>query len=90
MASLEFRLKEIDETRNFLVDEIKQNDLMNEKHKKVCTAFNYFKHFLTFTSAVSGCVSIFAFATLFVIPLGTGSSAVGLRICAITAGIKRF
>ena len=56
MASLEFRLKEIDETRNFLVDEIKQNDLMNEKHKKVRTAFNYFKHFLTFISAVSGCV----------------------------------
>ena len=63
---------------------------MNEKHKKVCTAFNYFKHFLTFISAVSGWISIFAVATLFVVSLGIGSSAVGLRICAITAGIKRF
>ena len=56
----------------------------------MCTAFNYFKHFLTFISAVSGCVSISAFATLFVVPLGISSSAAELRICAITAGIKKY
>ena len=31
-----FRLKQIDETRNYILEEIKQNDLMSEKHKKVC------------------------------------------------------
>ena len=36
---------------------------------------------------VAGCVSIFAVASLVVIPLFS-SSAVGLKICAITAEIK--
>ena len=35
-ASLEFRLKKIDETRSYLLDEIKRNDLMGEKFKKTC------------------------------------------------------
>ena len=30
-ASTEFRLREIDETRNYLLDEIKDSDLMSEK-----------------------------------------------------------
>ena len=30
-SSLEFRLRKIDETRNYLLDEIKHNDLMSEK-----------------------------------------------------------
>ena len=33
----EFRLKNIDETTNYLIEEIKLNELMNKKHKKVCT-----------------------------------------------------
>ena len=32
-ASLEFRLRKIDETRNDLLDEVK-DDLMSEKYKK--------------------------------------------------------
>ena len=33
-ASLEFRLRKIDETTNYLLKEIKHNDLMSEKYKK--------------------------------------------------------
>ena len=36
-----------------------------------------------------GCVSIFTFASLFGIPIWITSSAMGLKICAITAGIKK-
>ena len=35
-ASLQFRLRKIDETRNYLLDEIKNNNLMSEKFKKTC------------------------------------------------------
>ena len=42
---------------------------MNEKHKKVCRALNYFEHFLVFVSAVSVCVSIPAFALLIGVPV---------------------
>ena len=38
--SQEFRIKNIDETKNYLLEEIKQNELMSRKHKKVCETLN--------------------------------------------------
>ena len=52
MTSHDFRLKKIDETRNHLLEEIKDNDLMSEKQKKVCRTLNYLKYFPVFISAV--------------------------------------
>ena len=37
---------------------------MNKKHKEVCMALNYFEFFLIFISAVSVCVSVYAFTSL--------------------------
>ena len=39
---------------------------------------------------MSGCVSISSFASLVGIPKGITSSAIGLKICAITIGIKKY
>ena len=86
----EFRLKNIDETRNYFLEEIEQNELMSRKHKKVCTTLNYIEHFLILASTITGCISISAFASLIGIPIGITSSAIGLKICAITAGIKKY
>ena len=36
---------------------------MNEKHKKVWRALNYFGNFLDFASTLSNCVSVSAFAS---------------------------
>ena len=85
--SQEFRLKNIDETRNYLIEEINRNELMSKKHKKVCTTLNYIEHFLILGSTITGCVSISAFASLVGIPIGITSSAIVLKICEITAGI---
>ena len=49
-----------------------------------------FKLELTFISAVTGCVSIFAFASLFGIAICIASFTVGIEICAITAEIKNY
>ena len=86
----QFTLKTIDETRNYFLKEIEQNELMSKKHKKVCTTLNYIEHFLILASTITGCVSISAFASLIGIPIGITSSAIGLKICAITAGIKKY
>ena len=86
--SQEFRLKNIDETRNFFLQEIKQNELMSKKLKKVCTTLNYIEHFLVLACTINGCISVSAFVSLIVIPIGIRSSAMGLKIFAITAGIK--
>ena len=74
--SQEFRLKNIDETRNYLIEEINQNELISKKHEKVCTAVNYIEHFLILASAITGCLSISAFASLVGIPIGISSSAI--------------
>ena len=39
--SQEFRLKNIDETGNYLIEKIKWNEMMSNKHKKVCTTLTY-------------------------------------------------
>ena len=88
--SQEFRLKNIDETRNYLIEEINRNELMSKKHKKVCTTLNYIEHFLILASTITGCISISAFVSLLGIPIGITNSAIGLKICAITVGIKKF
>ena len=88
--SQEFRLKNIDETRNYLIEEINRNELMSKKHKKVCTTLNYVERFLILGSTITECISISAFASLFGIPIGITNSAVGLKICPITAAIKKY
>ena len=86
----EFRMKNIDDTINHFIKEIKQNGFMSKKHKKVCTVSNYIEHLLILTSAVTGCVSVSVFDSLVGIPVGSASSVVEIKICAITAGIKRY
>ena len=49
----------------------------------------YVEHLLILTSTNTGCVSISAFAWLVCVPVGIMNSAVGTKICAITAKIKK-
>ena len=85
--SQKFRYKNIDETRNYFVEEIEQNELMSKKHKKVYVTLSYTEHFLFLTSE---CMSISGLACLVGVPIGITSSAVGLKLCAITAGMKKY
>ena len=88
-ATLEFILRKIDETRNYLLEEIKHNDLMSEKYKKTCKYLNYVENLLILVSTVTGYASISEFTSLVRVSVGITSSAVGLKICGITAGIKK-
>ena len=85
----EFRLKKKNETRNYLIEEINQDELTSKKHKKVYRVLNYIEHSRIAISTISGWVSISAFAS-FVISIGIMSSAIELKICVITAEIKRY
>ena len=62
---------------------------MREKYKKTCKYLNYVENLLIIASTISGCVSISAFASLAAVPVGMTSFAVRIKICAITAGIKK-
>ena len=79
MASLEFRLKKIVETRNDLIEDIKHNDLMSEKYKdlwvfKLCWTLSYFSY-SNYCLCFNFCIS------LVFVPVGIPSSAVGINLC---------
>ena len=84
-----FRLKNKDEARNYFL-EAKKTKCIDGQHKKLCTAVNYIEHFVIMASAVTECASTSAFASLIDFPGGTTSSAMGLKICSMTAIIKKF
>ena len=91
MSSLEFGLK-IDETRKkkIINQEKNHNDLkmiiISEKYKKTCKYLNCVGHLLILASTVI-LVSISAFASLVCVLVGITSFPVGIKFCAITAGI---
>ena len=63
---------------------------MSRKHKQVCATLNHIERFLILASIITGCISIFDFASLFGILIAITSFAIGLEICAIIAGIKKY
>ena len=80
----------VSETRNYLIEEINRNELISKKPNEVCTALNYIEHFLTLAFTITGCVPIFAFASLVCIATEITNSVSGLQTSAITAGIKKY
>ena len=81
---LDFRLKKIDEMRNYPLGEIKHNDLMSEKYKK-CVGLWITLNVFLFSFLLS---VISAFTSLVGIPVDILSSEVGIKIFVTTAGIK--
>ena len=63
-TSLEFRLRKIYETRDYLLEEIKHNDLMSEKYEKICNYLSYIENLFISVLTVTGCVSSFPFQML--------------------------
>ena len=51
---------------------------------------NYIDHSFIAISTITGYVFIPAFASLFGIAIGIGSSTIGLKICSITTWIKKY
>ena len=92
-TSQEFRFKNVNETRDYFLEKIEQNELMSRKVQKrfvltVLLTIDYIEDWLILGSTITGCISTSAFASLFDIPIGITSSAIGLKICGIAAGIK--
>ena len=63
---------------------------MSKNHKNVCTTLIHIEQFLILAFVVNRCISIFDFASLLGIPIRITSPIIGLKTCAITAGIKKY
>ena len=77
------------ETRNYLIEEIKHNDLKIEKYKKTYKYLNYAEHLVVLASKITSCVLISALTTL-AVGITSSTVKVRLKICVITAGIKKY
>ena len=88
-VSLEFWLRKINEIKNYTLGEIKHNDLMTEKYNSHKILYHV-EHLLILASTVTGCISISAFSSLVCVSFGILSSALGIKVYAITAGIKKY
>ena len=49
----EFRSKNKDETINYSIEEIKQNELISKRPKNICTVLSYIKQLLILASTVA-------------------------------------
>ena len=76
----ELRLQNIDEIRNYLIEEMYRNELMSKKYKKICRVLNYIDHSLIVISTITGCASVSTFYTLSGIPIGIARSKIGFKI----------
>ena len=68
---------------------INHDDLMSEKQKKICKYLGYAENLLIQSSTIASWGLISLFAPLVCVPAGITNSAVGMKVCATTAGIKR-
>ena len=64
--------------------------IKNLKNKNTCKYLNYAENFLILSSTTTACVWISGFALLVCFLVGITSSAIGMKICAVTAGIKKY
>ena len=72
------KLKNVDETRNYFLEELKQNELISRKHKNAFTSLNHIENFLILASKITACTSCLCFVF----------SIFATRFCAIAAGVK--
>ena len=63
---------------------------MSKKDNMVCTTLNYIEQSLILAFTITPCISIFSFPSSIDIPIWIASSEIGLKICAIVAGIKKY
>ena len=63
---------------------------MSDNCKKTCKYLSHVEHLLVLVSTATGFVLISAFASLVCVPVGITRSALGMKIRAITAEIKKY
>ena len=83
-------MKNLNQTKNYLTEEINQNELMSEKHNKVYGVLSYIECLLILIFTVTRCICISSFASLVGFPIGIKNSAIALKICVKTSGIKKY
>ena len=67
-----------------------KQEIISLKQNEACRTVNYIEHFLILDFAIIRCISVSDFTVFLSITIGITSSAIGLKIRAIVAGIKTY
>ena len=86
----QFRLKKINEIKDYFIAEVKEGELMSKRLSKYIAPFDYFDKSLIVFSATSGSISIASFATVIGTPVGIASASLSLTFSLSTRLVKKL
>ena len=86
----QFRLKKINEIKDYSISGIKERELMSKRLSKYIASFDYFDKSLIVLSVTTGSISIASFATVIGAPVGMVSASFSLAFSISTGIIKKL
>ena len=86
----QFRLKKINEIKDYFLVEIRERELISKNLSKYIASFKYFSKWLTFLSVVASSISIASFATLIGPPARIVGASCGLTFPVTSGVVKKF
>ena len=86
----QFRLKKINEIKDYFVAEIKERELMSKRLSKYIASFDYFDKSLVVLSVRASSISVASFVTAIGVPVGIMSASCSLAFSITTGFVKKF
>ena len=86
----QLRLNKINETKDYLLAEIRERELISKNLSKYIASFEYFSKSLIFLSVVASSFSVESFATLIGAPAGILGASCGLTFSITSGFVKKF
>ena len=86
----QFRLKKINEVKDYFVAEIKERQLMSKRLGKYISSFEYCDKLLIILSVTTGSISVASFATVTGAPVGIVSESFSLAFSIFTGIVKKL
>ena len=86
----QFRLKEINEIKDYFITEIRERELISKYLSKYIASLDYFDKSLNVLSILSGSISIASFATVIGAPAGIIGASCGFTFSITSGFVKKF
>ena len=86
----QFRLKKINETKDYFLSEIRERELISKNLSKYLASLDYFDKSLNVLSLLSGSISIASFATVIGAPAGIIGASCGFTVSITSGFVKKF
>ena len=86
----QFRLKKINEIKDYFIDEIKERELMSKRLRKYIASLDYFGKSLIVLSITSDSISLASFVTVIAASVGIVSASLSLAFSISTEIVKKL